>query len=63
MGTIVGKTDAKCEHVVGKANTTLDYAATMLKLLGIDDSREFHSNDGRPILINNGGVPIDGVIA
>lgn len=63
MGAIVGKTDAKCERVVGKTNTTLDYAATMFKLLGIDDTKEFHANDGRPIQINNGGVPIDGVIA
>ena len=62
-GTIVGKTDSKCERVFGKSNTTLDYAATMFKLLGIDDTKEFHANDGRPIQVNNGGVPIDGVIA
>lgn len=63
MGAIVGKTDGKCERVVGKANTTLDYAATLFRLMGIDDTKEYHANDGRPIQINNSGVPIDGVIA
>jgi hypothetical protein len=63
MGTIVGKTDGRCERVVGKANTTLDYAATIFRLMGIDDTQEYRSDDGRPIAINNGGVPIDGVFA
>jgi len=63
MGSIVGKTDSHCERVVGKASTTLDYAATLFKLMSIDDTREYHANDGRPIQINNGGVPIEGVIA
>jgi hypothetical protein len=63
MGTIVGKTDSRCERVFGKANSTIDYAATMFELLGIDGTKEYHAADGRPIQVNNGGVPIDGVIA
>ena len=63
MGNIVGKTDAKCERPVGQTNTSLDYAATIFRLLGIDDVAEYISNDGRPIAVNNGGVPIAGVIA
>ena len=63
MGTVVGKTSSRCEHVVGQRNTTLDYAATIFEILGIDGSREFHTEDGRPVLINNGGKPIQGVIA
>ncbi|MBL9094398.1 MAG: DUF1501 domain-containing protein [Planctomycetaceae bacterium] len=63
MGSIVGKTDAKCERPVGQTNTTLDYAATIFRLLGIDDTKEYHALDGRPIAINNGGTPIAGVIA
>jgi uncharacterized protein (DUF1501 family) len=63
MGNIVGKTDAKCERPVGQQNTTLDYAATIFRLLGIDDAAEYVSNDGRPIAVNNGGVPIAGVLA
>lgn len=63
MGNIVGQTDSKCARVVGKVNSTLDYAATLFRLLGIDDTKEFHAADGRPIQVNNGGVPIEGVIA
>ena len=63
MGSIVGATDSKCERVVGRENSTLDYAATIFKMMGIDDTKEYISNDGRPIQINNGGRPIDEVFA
>ena len=63
MGSIVGATDSKCERVVGRENSTLDYAATIFKLMGIDDTKEYISNDGRPIQINNGGRAIDEVFA
>lgn len=63
MGSIVGATDSKCERVVGREKSTLDYAATIFKLMGIDDTKEYISNDGRPIQINNGGRAIDEVFA
>ncbi len=63
MGEIVGRTDAKCERVVGKSHTTLDYAATVFKLLGVDDTKLYTSDDGRPIQINNGGHPISEVFS
>lgn len=59
MGSVVGATDSKCEQVVGRRHSTLDYAATIFRLMGIDDSKEYISNDGRPIQINNGGRAID----
>lgn len=62
MGNTVGKTDGKCASVVGQSNSTLDYAATIYRLLGIDDSQEYLTEDGRPVLINAGGKPIAGVI-
>lgn len=62
-GTIVGKTDARCEYVVGQQNSTLDYATTVFRILGIDDTQEYHTEDGRPVLVNNGGQPISGVIS
>ena len=37
-----------------------DYAATIFRLMGVDDTKEYVSDDGRPIRINNGGRPIDG---
>lgn len=63
MGTVVGATNARCEYPTGQVNTTLDYAATVLRLLGVDDSQEYHTPDGRPVQINNGGRPIANVIA
>lgn len=63
MGHTVGKTDAKCTQVVGQTNSTLDYAATIYRILGIDVTKEYITNDGRPALINSGGQPIAGVIA
>ncbi len=61
-GSIVGKTDSKCERVSGKEHTTLDYAATIFRLMGIDDTQEYLTNDGRPVLINGGGRAIDEVL-
>lgn len=63
MGSIVGKTDSKCERVFGREHTTLDYAATIFRLMGIDDTQEYRTNDGRPVLINGGGRAIDEVLA
>lgn len=63
MGHIVGSTDSRCERVVGREHSTLDYAATIFRILGIDDSQEYVSNDGRPIAINNGGRAIEEVFA
>lgn len=63
MGSVVGATDSKCERVVGRENSTLDYAATIFRMMGIDDTKEYISNDGRPIQINNGGRAIDEVFA
>jgi uncharacterized protein (DUF1501 family) len=62
MGHTIGKTDGKCTAVVGQSNSTLDYAATIFRLLGIDSSKEYHTEDGRPVQINAGGKPIEGVI-
>lgn len=63
MGSVVGATDARCERVAGTPHSTLDYAATIYRLLGIDLTREYISEDGRPIRVNNGGKPIPGVIS
>ena len=62
MGSVIGQTDARCERVSGTANSTVDYAATVYRLLGIDETREYNSEDGRPIRLINGGKPIAGVI-
>ena len=62
MGSVVGQTDARCERVSSTAHSTVDYAATIYRLLGIDETREYVAEDGRPIRLINGGKPIAGVI-
>lgn len=62
-GRIVGQTDARCEQVVGRPHATLDYAATVFQLLGINGAEEYRTEDGRPVLVNNGGQPIAEVLA
>jgi len=62
MGTVVGKTDRKAERPAGTAHTTHDFAATVYNILGIDTKKEYVTPDGRPVLLNYHGKPIDGVI-
>ena len=63
MGSTVGQTDAKCTQVVGRTHSTLDYAATIYRILGVDLDREYRSDDGRPIAVNHGGRPIEEILA
>ena len=63
MGRTISQTDAKCTQVIGQRNTTLDWAATIYRILAIDGNREYHTNDGRPVSITSGGQPIAGVLA
>ncbi len=63
MGTVVGQTDRKCERPNGMTHTTHDFAATIYRLLGIDCTKEYVSPDGRPLLINYHGKPIEQVLA
>jgi hypothetical protein len=63
MGRTVGQTDDKCMQVVGTPHGTLDYAATVYRILGIDPHREYITDDGRPVAVNHGGVPMAEVLA
>jgi hypothetical protein len=62
MGTVVGKTDRKCERPAGTTHSTHDFAATIYSLLGIDLKKEYMTPDGRPVLLNYHGTPIEGVL-
>jgi uncharacterized protein (DUF1501 family) len=57
-GKVIGKTDAKAAEPVGAACTPDDVAASFLKVIGIDHHKEYHTADGRPILIVRNGKPI-----
>jgi hypothetical protein len=59
----VGATDRKCTQVSGKSHSTLDYAATIFQVLGIDGTAEYQTEDGRPVVVNNGGEVIAEVLA
>ena len=63
MGRTVGQTDSKCTQVVGHTHSTLDYAATVYRILGIDVDREYRSDDGRPIAVNPGGRAMEALLA
>lgn len=63
MGTIVGKTDKKCERVVGAPHSTHDFAATIFQILSIDGRKEYMTPDGRPVLVNYDGKPIAEALA
>ena len=57
-GRVVGKTDARAERPASDPYGPEDLSATMYHLLGIDPKEEFHTPDGRPVAIVNGGKVI-----
>jgi hypothetical protein len=58
-GRILGKSDARAEKPASDPYGPEDLAATMCKLLGINPKDEFHTPDGRPVAIVNGGKVMD----
>ena len=54
-GRVVGKSDARAERPASDPHGPEDLAATIYHLLGIDPSDEFHTPEGRPVAIVNGG--------
>jgi hypothetical protein len=57
-GRVVGKSDARAEKPAGDPHGPEDLYATMFHLLGIDPELEFHTPEGRPVKIVNGGKVI-----
>ena len=62
-GVIVGQTNSLGEKPEGASHGPEDLSATMFHLLGIDGKQEFHTPEGRPIPIVNGGRVIQEVLA
>jgi hypothetical protein len=54
-GRVVGASDARAERPAGNPHGPEDLAATMYHLMGIDINDEFHTPEGRPVPIVNGG--------
>ena len=57
-GQLGGKTDDQGAEPVGDLYTPDDVGASLLRLLGIDHHKEYHTPDGRPVLIVRDGEPI-----
>jgi hypothetical protein len=58
-GQVIGKTDAEAATVVERPVNTLDFMATVCRILGIDHDKQNHANNGRPIrIVDRGANPI-----
>ena len=54
-GQVIGRSDSVGESPADRPVTPSDLALSIYALLGIDGEREFHTSDGRPVMVNNGG--------
>jgi uncharacterized protein (DUF1501 family) len=61
-GQVIGATDSYGESPADKPVRPEDLAFTILRLLGIDPSKEYHSLDGRPLKILAEGSMIPGLV-
>ena len=61
-GRVVGKSDARAEKPASDPIGPEDLSATMYHLLGINPKDEFHTPDGRPVAIVNGGNVIEELV-
>jgi hypothetical protein len=61
-GRVLGKSDARAEKPASDPYGPEDLAATMYHLMGINPKDEFHTPDGRPIALVNGGRVIQDLL-
>jgi hypothetical protein len=57
-GVVVGASNDRAERPAANPYRPEDLAATLLTRLGVDPQAEFHTPDGRPIMVVNNGKPI-----
>ena len=62
-GQVVGSTDARAQGPENEGFSPDDLAATFLKNIGIDPSKEYLANVGRPITLIRDGAPINAVFS
>jgi hypothetical protein len=58
-GRVLGESDAKATLPANEGFSPDDVAATFYKGLGIDPSKEYHTNTGRPVMIVREGTVIN----
>lgn len=61
-GQVIGSTDKDGVDVTDRPIAAEDLFATYCQLLGIDPRAEYHTADGRPIKLVNGGETIDELV-
>jgi uncharacterized protein (DUF1501 family) len=58
-GQVIGRTDAEAATVVERPVNTLDFMATVCRILGIDHEKQNHAPNGRPVrIVDRGANPI-----
>ncbi len=62
-GQVIGASDDKGMGPAGEAITPDKVAASFYHSLGIDSTKEYHTNTGRPVMIVREGTVIDGLFA
>jgi hypothetical protein len=60
---VIGASDRNGESPHDRPVTPADLARTIYKLLGIDPDHELHTDDGRPVPVNQGGKLIEELLA
>lgn len=62
-GQVIGRTDAEAAAVVERPVNTLDFMATVCRILGIDPDKQNRSANGRPIrIVDRGANPINQIL-
>ncbi len=62
-GQLIGATDEKGLEPTHDPHSPDDVAATFYRVLGIDTTKEYHTNTGRPVMIVRNGTQIDSLLA
>ena len=57
-GQVIGETDKTGSEPVGDSFSPDDAAASFYRALGIDHRKEYHTPDGRPVMVVANGTPI-----
>ncbi len=62
-GQVVGRTDAEAATVTDRPVSTIDFMATVCRILGIDHNLQNQAPNGRPVrIVDRGSNPIAGLI-
>jgi hypothetical protein len=62
MGQVVGATDSKAAHVIGRPNTPQNVLATLYHVLGIDPETTLPDHMGRPMYLLDDRRPIEELV-